>query len=45
MNSEIELIPFIKQALINIETKEFKRTNSTAILSLRVLSGAIFSLC
>ena len=45
MNSEIELIPFIKQALINIETKEFKRTNSTAILSLRVLSGAIFVLC
>ena len=45
MNSEIELIPFIKQALINIETKEFKRTNSTAILSLRVLSGAIFALC
>lgn len=29
MNSEIELIPFIKQALINIESKEFKRTNST----------------
>ena len=45
MNSELELIPFIKQALINIESKEFKRTNSTAILSLRVLSGAIFALC
>ena len=42
---EINFIPLIKQALISIENKEFKRTNSTALLSLRVLSGAIFALC
>lgn len=42
---KINFIPLIKQALISIENKEFKRTNSTALLSLRVLSGAIFALC
>lgn len=45
MIAKNDLIPFIKQALINIENKEFKKTNSTAILSLRILSRAIFALC
>lgn len=42
---KINFFPLIKQALISIENKEFKRTNSTALLSLRVLSGSIFALC
>lgn len=45
MSSKIDFIPLIKQALVNIENKEFKRVNDTALLSLRVLSGAIFALC
>lgn len=45
MVTEKDLIPFIKQDLINIENKEFKKTDSTDILSLKILSGAIFALC
>lgn len=45
MFSEKELIPFIKKALVNLENKEFERASGTNILSLRVLSGAIFALC
>lgn len=43
--SKIDFISLIKQALVNIENKEFKRVNDTALLSLRVLSGSIFALC
>lgn len=45
MVSEIDFIPFIKCMLANIEKHEFKKTNDTSFLSLRVLSGAIFALC
>lgn len=42
---KIDYDKFIKQTLVNIENKEFKRTNSTALLSLRVLSASIFTIC
>lgn len=45
MVTEINLVPLIKQALTNIEDTKFKKTNNTAILSLRILSSAIFALC
>lgn len=45
MNKEIDFAPLIKQALINIENSKFQRTHDDALLSLRVLSGAIFALC
>lgn len=45
MISDRNFVPLIQQALINIENLEFKKTNSTALLSLRILSGAIFALC
>ena len=46
MTSEKNFVPLIKQALTNIvENIEFKKTNSTALLSLRILSSAILALC
>lgn len=46
MTSEKNFVPLIKQALTNIiGTIEFKKTNSTALLSLRILSSAILALC
>lgn len=44
MFPKINFTPLIKQALINIENKEFQRTSNTALLSLRILSGSIFAL-
>ena len=46
MTSEKNFVPLIKQALTNIMGNiEFKKTNSTALLSLRILSSAILALC
>ena len=46
MISEKNFVPLIKQALTNIMGNiEFKKTNSTALLSLRILSSAILALC
>ena len=45
MNEDIDFIPLIKQSLINIKNAKFQRIQDDALLSLRVLSGAIFALC